>query len=432
MTENTKRKYLIAAIVLSIIPAVLAMKFPEHVTRSSVELYLSALLGYGGIVVLLWSYILGAKSVAGLVFKDLAPVLRIHKWLGKWGTLTIFVHPILIMLSYGEKLSYIFVPTTTTLFERHVTLGRLSFALVLIVWITSALLRSRIAFRPWRYIHLLGYIALPFAFLHVPDVGSQFMSVWAVKAYFMSLLLVFMVFGLMRLRGLLNFDKERYIVTAQQQAVADDPSVWIVKLRPVSGRIAPARGQYVYLKDGFISEEHPFSVLDYNEATGEILIAYRTFGRFTKEFAKRKTGDTVLLAGPYGEFTADIADTDKPIVFIAGGIGITPMLRHLFADDKREKWLFYANRTRVSTFMEDKLRKHLGSKLVSIVSRETIPRPGTYCGHINRDILERELRNPKGFEYYICGSEEMMQTTTKILLEMGIGKQSIHQEAFSW
>jgi hypothetical protein len=55
-----------------------------------------------GIVLLLWMYILGTKSVMGLVFRDLAPVLKIHKWIGKYGTLAIFLHPVLITFSYGD------------------------------------------------------------------------------------------------------------------------------------------------------------------------------------------------------------------------------------------------------------------------------------------------------------------------------------------
>ena len=104
MQESTKRHILIATIVLSILPAALIPHFPALVSASSVSLYLSAIFGYIGIVLLLWMYILGAKGIMGNIFDDLAPVLRIHKWLGKYGTLAIFIHPLLITFSYGESL----------------------------------------------------------------------------------------------------------------------------------------------------------------------------------------------------------------------------------------------------------------------------------------------------------------------------------------
>ena len=245
MTENNKRKLLIAAICVSIIPAILVVRYPNIATLKSVALYFSAIAGYIGITVLLWSYMLGAKSVMGTFFRDLAPVLNIHKWLGKWGTLAIFIHPLLVMYSYGVSLLYTFVPIVSTRFERHVTLGRLSLILIAIIWVTSALLRGRIKFRPWRYIHLLGYIVLPFAFLHVPDVGSQFMRHDIVKAYYLGLLMVFLLFSLVRLRGLLGLDKSSYKIVAHRQLVREDPSVWLLQLRPTSDRIVPAKGQYI-------------------------------------------------------------------------------------------------------------------------------------------------------------------------------------------
>lgn len=85
-------------------------------------------------------YILGAKSVMGLIFSDLAPVLSIHKWLGKYGVLAVFVHPLLVTFSFGESLLYSFIPHIGTLYERHVTLGRISFWLLLLTWFVSALL----------------------------------------------------------------------------------------------------------------------------------------------------------------------------------------------------------------------------------------------------------------------------------------------------
>ena len=350
MHEHTKRQLLIIFIIFSLIPAVLLVRYPVATTFKSFALYLSAIAGYAGIVVMLWSYILGAKSVAGLVFKDLAPVLSVHKWLGKYGTLAIFLHPVLVIYSYGESWLYALLPQVGTQFERHVTLGRISLMLVLVIWLTSAVLRSRIAFRPWRYIHLLVYVSLPFAFLHVPDVGSQYMSLTSVKLYLYGLAVVYGVFSLLKLRGMLNLDKVRYRVVTQKQIVSDDPSISLIQLRPVdhAQSLKPACGQYVYLKDGFISEEHPFSVLDCDEQTGDITIAYRTFGRFTRELATRTSGDAVYLGGPYGEFTKEITEDTAPAVFIAGGIGVTPMVRHLMNGNQREQWLFYANRTHQS------------------------------------------------------------------------------------
>ncbi len=435
MQENNKRQLLIAVIIASLIPAILLVRFPSLVSTKTVAMYVSAIAGYAGMVVLLWSYILGAKSVMGLVFRDLAPVLSIHKWLGKYGTLAIFLHPLLIMYGYGASLLYTVLPDTSTRFESHVTLGRISFIIVAVIWLSSAVLRSRIKFRPWRYIHLLGYIALPFAFLHVPSVGSHFMTSMAVKGYFFALLVAFIIFTVVRLRGLLNLDKSVYRIMAQRRLVADDPSIWLVQLRPVGDRVLPAKGQYVYLKDGHISEEHPFSVLDYDETTGDITIAYRTFGRFTKELSKRPVGATLLVGGPYGEFTREISsDEQTPVVFVAGGIGVTPMVQYLIEQDSdREQWLFYANRTKESAMIVPELRRVLGDRLVTAYSRQHDGLDSNEeRGHLSANVFRKHLTEPSKYHYYLCGSDQMMQSTATELMSLGVPANAIRREAFAW
>lgn len=433
MNENNKRQLLIIAIIVSLFPTVLLVRFPSMISAKAVAIYISAIAGYAGMVVLLWSYILGAKSVMGIVFRDLAPVLAIHKWLGKYGTLAIFLHPLLIMYGYSASLLYAVLPDTSTRFESHVTLGRISFIIVAVIWVTSALLRGKIKFRPWRYVHLLGYIALPFAFLHVPDVGSQFMGSVAVKGYFFALLIVFIVFTVLRLRGLLGLDKSSYRIVAHRQLVTDDPSVWLLQLRPTSDRIVPAKGQYVYIKDGFISEEHPFSVLDYNTETGDIMIAYRTFGRFTKELSTRPVGATVRIGGPYGEFTHEIEYENKPVVFVAGGIGVTPMVRYVLDNPAREQWMFYANRTKQSAMIIPELRKLLGTRLITTFSRQTDGlEPNEEQGHLNGEMFTRHLQRPSDYHYYLCGSDKMMHDTAVELMSIGVPPSSIRREAFGW
>lgn len=433
MKEKNKRTLLIVAILLSLVPAVVLLRYPTLHTLQSVSLYISALLGYFGITTLLWSYILGAKSVMGLLFHDLAPVISIHKWLGKYGTIGIFLHPLLITYSYGEGLFYSFVLQTNTQFDSRVTLGRLAFYLLIIIWLTSAIVRDRITFRPWRYLHLLSYIALPFALLHVPGVGSQFTTHIGVKIYYFTLVSAYVVFVLLRIRGLLNLDKVRYIITEHRQVVTDDPSIWILRLRPNSEALVPKPGQYVYIKDGIISEEHPFSILDYDNITKEILVAYRTFGRFTKEIAKRKPGDAMFLSGPFGEFTSEIEDEpDKPVVFIAGGIGVTPMLRHIMHGQQREQWLFYANRSHASALLLPQLKALLQQRLVPIFSREPNGAPNGETGHFSAAMVRKYLGTPEEYRYYICGSASMMRSVRNELQNLGVPAAHIRQEAFSW
>lgn len=248
-------------------------------------------------------YILGAKSVMSIVFHDLAPVVKIHKKLGKWGSLAIVLHPLLITYSYGEGVFYSVLPHISTKFERHVTLGRISLWLIIFTVILSLYFRKKLGFRTWKYIHYLAYISLPFALLHVPDIGSQYIKLTVVKGYYIGLVGLFFVFTVLRIRGLFNLDKHRYTVVSNQKLTAND---YLLRLKPDAIAIAPKRGQYIYLKLGYISEDHPFSVTRYNESNGELFLTYRTFGMFTHVAAHLQPDKKVFIGGPYGSFTHEI------------------------------------------------------------------------------------------------------------------------------
>ncbi|MET0980094.1 MAG: ferric reductase-like transmembrane domain-containing protein, partial [Candidatus Saccharimonadales bacterium] len=321
MSERLRYGLLYSLLTLTTICGVLVVPIPEVSTFASLTLYFSATLGYIGIGLLVWMYILGTRGVASSLFEDYTKITKIHGLLGKYGALLIFLHPILICLNYGESLLYILVPQVGTSFENSVTLGKISLYILLVVWFTSAIIRGKIAYRPWKYLHYLAYITLPFALLHIPNLGSSFMGYLAPKVFFYSVLITLLIFTLLRLRIFLNFDKASYIVADHYEL---NPGIFILRLLPKGTALHTKLGQYIYLKMGYISEDHPFSVLHNDTATGTISVAYRAHGRFTNELAKLQRGAKVFIGGPYGSFTHQIdAQSDRPIVFIAGGIGIT-------------------------------------------------------------------------------------------------------------
>lgn len=65
-----------------------------------------------------------------------------------------------------------------------------------------------------------------------------------------------------------------------------------------------------------------------------------------------REGDCLRIRHPRGRFTLDRADDQKPVVFVAAGVGITPMAAMLQAELRfprsRSKWLFYQVREAAS------------------------------------------------------------------------------------
>lgn len=400
---------------------------PSANTFSSLALHASAIVGYMGLSVLLWSLLLGIRSVAGLLPKKLTRAYSLHALLGKYGTLLIFLHPVLVMLSYGKGLGFIFIPSGGGEFARAVFFGQLAFYICLIIWVTSALLREKISWRPWKYIHFLGYLALPFAALHVPDTGSNYAADIIVRAYFFMVYMGLVLVVVLRVRGALNLNKQKYTIISQTEAA---PRVHTISLRPehFAFRIRPERGQYVYLKAGRLSEDHPFSVLTYDDTTGVLTVAYKTYGRYTQALTKKAVGDSVYITGAFGNFTADILQQpSRPSVFLAGGIGITPFTeRLLYENDKREQWLFYANRDAQSAAFEPHFMRQLGSRYVPLYDQ-----PGDKRTLFTR-TLTAHLTDPTAYAYYLCGPVPLMTMYKEELQRLGVSTKHIHQESFSF
>ena len=432
MNDRLRYSLLYLLLALTGILAFVVVPPPSVITLGSLSLYISATLGYVGIGLLLWMYILGTRGVASLLFEDYTKITKIHSLLGKYGVLLIFLHPIFICLSYGESLVYILLPQVGSAFEDSVTLGKISLYALLVVWFTSAIIRGKIAYRPWKYMHYLAYIALPFALLHIPNLGSSFMSHFAPKVFFFVTLITLLFFTLLRLRIFLNLDKADYTVAEHYEL---NPGTFVLRLSPQDAALRTKPGQYVYLKMGYISEDHPFSVLHSDATTGMLTVAYRAYGRFTDELAKLQRGDRVFVGGPYGSFTHQIdAQPDRPIVFIAGGIGVTPFVQRLLEQtSQREQWLFYANKNPSSGPFIPQLTQALGARFVPAYSRvaetsgdDSAPR------YINYGLLERHLQDPHRYSYYLCGPSTMMTALVSELTANGVDPQTIYSEEFSF
>ncbi len=432
MTEQNKYRLLIGLIVLTILPLPFTSQISMQLFTSapSLMLYASSVLGYLGIVLLLWMYVLGTKSVIGLYFRDMASVMKLHKWLGTYGVVFIFAHPIAAALAYGQNvILYTFVPNLSTSYEIYVTWGRFALYALLIVWLTSAIVRGAIVYRPWKYIHYVAYLALPFALIHIPTIGTAFGSEKGAKFYFFVATIVWVVFSLLRFRHLFMKGKLSYSIKSQQAATDEIMYLTLTPNQPE--RMSHFRGQFLYLQMNLLGEGHPFSILQQDQANGQLTVAYKKFGRFTKKLSRQPAGTTIFVDGPYGVFTEELVDYPAtPVVYVAGGIGITPFVDHILTDTAEEQWLFYANRTNASGAFAGTLQAKLGDHFVPVLSNDASAQ--AEHGYMRAELFTKYLRDPHAYHYFLCGPAKMMEVTVLALLELNVPAEQIHTEEFTY
>ncbi len=151
-------------------------------------------------------------------------------------------------------------------------------------------------------------------------------------------------------------------------------------------------------------------------------------------------GSRLLVRAPSGHFHLD-AESELPIVLIAGGIGLTPLLSILntlaHRADPREVWLFYGVRNRSEHIMKAHLESlrdthpelHLH---VCYAEPSAADRPGTdyqHQGWIDIRLLQKALHFGR-YDFYVCGPPAMMETLVPALSESGVADENIHYESF--
>jgi predicted ferric reductase len=434
MSDRTKQLILVALIAATTVPFFFLIPIPEWGTGAA-ELrraarYGASVAGYIGIASMVWGLLLGARAVSRLFFTDLTASLKVHRFLGKYGFLLILLHPILVAYSYRESWLYIFLPPSMETYEFFVSLGRLAFLILVGVWITSVLLRGKLAFRPWKYIHYTVYLALVVSLFHVPEVGSS-LTERGVYLFWLLFCVATLAGMALRLSQFIGIGKVAYRVKRIVRIATD---IYQLELLPKEKMLPVKLGQYVYIQHRLFGEEHPFTVLTNRNDDGLITIAFKVFGPFTKALSAISEDDVVMVDGPYGSFTAEIAlQPTEAAVCIAGGIGITPFVQHVIQPGTAH-YLIAANRTRDRAVFRAELRETLGNRFIELFSDEpdgTVLNPGEQIGFFTADVITSHIPNYQQKHYYICGPDPMMDAALRVLTELGVPKSQIHTESFS-
>ena len=157
--------------------------------------------------------------------------------------------------------------------------------------------------------------------------------------------------------------------------------------------------------------------------------------------ANLKEGDHVELAPPAGEFVLDTREQDAPVVLIAGGVGITPLLSMLHqclaaSPASRPVTLIQgALNSRVHPFRGEVQALAAAHPNLQAHVRYSDPLAGDQPGqgyHSNGlidDALLDEL-TVDGAHYYLCGPEPMLRHVHALLGRRGVPLARIHYEFF--
>jgi glycine betaine catabolism B len=162
-------------------------------------------------------------------------------------------------------------------------------------------------------------------------------------------------------------------------------------------------------------------------------------GSSFKKTLSRLDSRTTMLAGQIaGDFTLP-DDPQQKLVFIAGGIGITPfrsMLKYLIdMKESRDIILLYANKTADEIAYKDVLneaRTLPGIQVhYTLTDTEAIPRNWRgLAGRISASMIRKMVPDSQERTFYLSGPPEMVRATERMLKNMHVNQNQIKKDFF--
>ena len=386
-------------------------------------------------------------ALVGVLFMARAPWLdqvfgadrlrSIHRIVGFLSVWALAAHAMFSTLAYADGALGEVVPTVVSLVETVpgmlgaiVSMGL--FGLVAVTSIRAA--RRRLSYESWHGIHLYIYLAVALGFLHQIAMGQDFVDDPLARWFWIGLYVAaFLPLILHRVVSPIAFTlRHRPRVAAIEPEADGIFSLYVV------GRdfdeIAVRAGQFFVIRaltGRDWTHGHPFSISAAPNGRS-LRFTIKELGQGTRALRALRPGTPLLLEGPYGAMHGE-RRTGRPVVFIAGGIGIAPIraMAEAFGYDAGGADLVYRARTPGEAALRRELEllaAYRGMRLHMIVGPrgsfgvDADPLGPESLAHLVPDLANRDA--------FICGPDNLMEHARRSLRAIGVADSRIHLELF--
>ncbi len=158
---------------------------------------------------------------------------------------------------------------------------------------------------------------------------------------------------------------------------------------------------------------------------------------FKNKLLALQIGDEIVAGQRSGDFVLP-KDINQELVFIAGGIGITPfrsMVKYLIdKNEKRNITLLYSNK-KISDIAYKEIFDEADTKLgiktfYAITDKVDTPLVGMYNGFIDGEVIKKEIPNFMNKMFYISGPHGMVNAFENTLKSIGVPSKNIKIDFF--
>lgn len=393
-------------------------------------------LGYAALAMMGLQFALTARFKRATAPFGIDLIYYFHRYLASIATALLVVHALILLLRYPAAVGRIDFSAAPL----HMSAGWVGlFAFLALV--ASSLWRKvlRLEYDRWRRVHVvLAVLGLVAAFVHVLGSASYLQvdwkfALWAALGLFWLGLVVFVRV----LRPIALLKRPWKVVDVRPERGRS----WTVAVAPEDGQGFDYRaGQFVWLSlraTPFGMREHPFSIASSPSRPGRLEFTIKELGDFTRTIGSIQSGERAYVDGPYGNFGVHGHEDAPGLVFIAGGVGIAPVMSLLrwLADqgEQRPLWVFYGNRDLDRIVFREELealQSRLSLKLVHVLGDPPEGWTGER-GFITAEVLNRHLPGLRDrLHYFVCGPEPMIRLSERSLDSLGVPLARLHSEIF--
>jgi predicted ferric reductase len=370
-------------------------------------------------------------------------VYRFHKVMASLAGCLILVHPILLAAGSGNWLLLLSVKQ-----QWYILLGKAALLLTALLIVSSLFYKAlRLGFEKWRWSHnILVLLVLPGVIVHSLAGGLHLRNPG-----------LFALWILLSAGALAAYLHHKVVGPARRKKKAfrvgkihrESHDTWNVSLEPPKSGEAPSAvahlpGQFQFLTfyrgRGLPQEEHPFTISSSPRLKGSHGSTIKESGDFTATIGETRPGDRIAVQAPFGRFSYVLHPEEQDFVFIAGGIGITPLMSMLRCMRDGEQTfpvlLLYGNKTEKDIVFQEEVERMVQSgapklKVVHVLEEAGDGWKGE-TGLITPQLIFRHTGGrPEERAYYVCGPPMMLKKILPGVRGLGVHRRRIHTELFS-
>ena len=388
-----------------------------------------------GVTILAFQFVITARLSWVEAPFGLDLLLVFHRAMALVATALLCVHPFLVASEEGWSL------LAGWHVRWYIWAGRLTLVLLLVhVGISLSRRVLRLPYDRWRRLHnpmALGILTL--GFTHSVAAGDDMhgaaLFVWTGV---MAVAWGFWLYSRVA-RPRLLLRHPFHVIGVKSEA----PRVWTVTLESPPARsfhFAPGQFQFLCLRGADIpSEEHPFTIASSPTPSGRISLTIKESGDFTAGIGRVRPGDLATVHGPFGRFSHTFHPDERDLVFVAGGVGITPLMSMLRSmrdrGERRRVLLAYASRSAADVLFSDELEAMQSGTCPALrVVHVLADPPSSWSGEtgtLDADRVVRLCGGAEGKAFYVCCPPLMMTSLIRGLRRVGVGPRRIHADYFS-